>query len=131
MKKITPVIMAVLTTLIFWATPSFSYEEASYSDVMAKLETQNEPLFKMAKKVYKYATNNTSDFIDKPILTRHNKGLNAFIDLDNKVSAKYYAASSDGLKSKLVMLFRFNGQEYKVIQLFSRGSKFSKWEAVD
>ena len=119
--------MVVSASLFLNIQSSVAFEEASYADVMNKLESQNEQLFKMAEKVYTYATTNTSDIIKKPLLTRHNKGLNAVIDLDNKVSAKYYGVGSDGLKSKLVMLFRFNCEKYKVVKNYSRGSKFSKW----
>ena len=120
-------IMVVSAPLFFNVQSSFAFEEANHADVMNKLESKNEQLFKMAEKVYTYATTNTSDIIKKPLLTRHNKGLNAVIDLDNKVSGKYYGVGSDGLKSKLVMLFRFNGEKYKVVKNYSRGSKFSKW----
>ena len=131
MKNLSKIMAVMTATFIFAVQPSFAYENASYSDVMAKLERSNEQLFKMAEKVYTYATTNTSDIIKKPLLTRHNKGLNAFIDLDNKVSAKYYGVGSKGLESKLVMLFRFNGEEYKVVQRYKRDSQFSKWEAID
>ena len=127
MKNMIKMMMVISASLLLNVQSSFAFEEASYADVMNKLESQNEQLFKMAEKVYKYATTNTSDIIKKPLLTRHNKGLNAVIDLDNKVSAKYYGVGSDGLKSKLVMLFRFNGEKYKVVQNYSRKSKFSKW----
>lgn len=120
-------IMVVSAPLFFNVQSSFAFEEANHADVMNKLESKNEQLFKMAEKVYTYATTNTSDIIKKPLLTRHNKGLNAVIDLDNKVSGKYYGVGSDGLKSKLVMLFRFNGEKYRVVKNNSRGSKFSKW----
>ena len=131
MKNIIKIMMVISASLFLNVQSSFAFEEASYSDVMNKLESKNEQLFKMAEKVYTYATTNTSEIIKKPLLTRHNKGLNAVIDLDNKVSAKYYGVGSDGLKSKLVMLFRFNGEKYKVVKNYSRKSKFSKWMPAD
>ena len=47
---------------------------------MTELEGANSTLFKKAKKVYKYATINTNEIIEKPLLTKHNKALNAFGD---------------------------------------------------
>ena len=88
-------------------------------------------LFEKAKKVYTYATTNTTDIIEKPLLTRHNKGLNGVIDLKNKVSAKYFAVGKDGLESKLVMLFKFGGEKFKVVKNYIRDSKFSKWKAAE
>ena len=116
--------------LFLMTQPSLAYEEVSYSDVMRKLEVENQQLFKMAEKVYIYATTNTTDIIDKPLLTRHNKGLNGVIDRKNKVSAKYFAVGQDGLQSKMVMLFKFGGEKYKVIQNYARDSKFSKWKPL-
>ena len=125
------IMMMISASLFLNVQSSVAFEEVSYSDVMNKLESKNEQLFKMAEKVYKYATTNTSEIIKKPLLSRHNKGLNAVIDLDNKVSAKYYGVGSEGLKSKLVMLFSFNGEKYKVVQNYLRKSKFSKWKPGD
>ena len=131
MKNFMKIMMVISASLFLNVQSSVAFEEASYSDVMNNLESKNEQLFKMAEKVYKYATTNTSEIIKKPLLTRHNKGLNAVIDLDNKVSAKYYGVGSEGLKSKLVMLFSFNDEKYKVVQNYSRKSKFSKWKPAD
>ena len=110
--------------------PAASYQETKYEDVMTKLEAANPELFEKAQKVYTYATTNTTDIIEKPLLTRHNKGLNGVIDLKNKVSAKYFAVGKEGLESKLVMLFKFGGEKFKVVQNYVRDSKFSKWEPV-
>ena len=59
--------------IMVWMQPSFAYQETNYQDVMTKLESQNPALFKLAQKVYTYATTNTTDIIEKPLLTRHNK----------------------------------------------------------
>ena len=53
------------------------------------------------------------------------------IDLKNKVSAKYFAIGQDGLKSKMMMLFKFGGKKYKVVENYARDSRFSKWSLAD
>ena len=107
--------------------PSFAYEEANLEKVMTELKSTNSVLFKKAEKVYKYSTSNTNEIIDKPLLTKHNKALNGFVDRDNKVSAKFYASGSEGVKAKFVMLFKFDGKKYKVIENFTRAEKCKKF----
>ena len=126
--KIVPVIFSLLFLSM---RPTIAYEVDSYSNVMKELQNQNQQLFKIAEQVYKYATGNTTDIIEKPLLVRHNKGLNGFIDRKNKVSAKYFGVGSDGLKSKLIMLFKFGGKKYKVIENYVRDSKYSMWAALN
>ena len=111
--------------------PAASYQKMKYEDVMTKLEAANPELFEQAKKIYTYATTNTTDIIEKPLLTRHNKGLNGVIDLKNKVSAKYFAVGKDGLESKMVMLFEFGVEKFKVVKSYIRDSKFSKWKPAE
>ena len=123
------IVLFVMSFLI--VQPAASYQETKYQDVMTKLEAANPELFKMAKKVYKYATTNTKDIIEYPLRARHNKGLNGVIDLKNKVSAKYFAVGQDGLKSRMVMLFKFGGEKFKVVENYVRDSKFSKWKSVE
>lgn len=131
MRRILTAIVAVMVIMVCAMQPSFAYQETNYQDVMTKLESQNPALFKLAQKVYTYATTNTTDIIEKPLLTRHNKGLNGVIDLKNKVSAKYFAVGQEGLKSKMVMLFKFGGKKYKVVENYARDSRFSKWSTAD
>ena len=124
-------VIVLFVMSFFIVQPASSYQETKYEDVMTKLEAANPELFDKAEKVYKYATTNTTDIIEKPLLTRHNKGLNGVIDLKNKVSAKYFAVGQDGLESKMVMLFKFGGEKFKVVKNYKRDSKFSKWQAAE
>ena len=96
---------------------------------MGELETDNSALFKKAKRVYSYATKNANEIIEKPLLTKHNKALNGFVDKNNKVSAKFYASGTEGIAARLVMLFKFSGKKYKVIEDYTRAKKCKKWEA--
>ena len=106
-----------------------AYEEVKFEQVMSELQNVNPRLFKKAKKVYKYATLNTNEIIDKPLLVKHNKALNGFIDRDNKVSAKFYASGAEGIGARMVMLFKFDGKKYKVIEDYTRAKKCKKWSA--
>jgi len=108
---------------------AFAYEEVKIEQVMGELETANSALFKKAKKVYDYATKNANEIIEKPLLTKHNKALNGFVDKNNKVSAKFYASGTEGIAARLVMLFKFSGKKYKVIEDYTRAKKCKKWEA--
>ena len=130
----TPFIKAIIAAICFLGLSmqaSLAYKEISYAEVMAKLEAEHAELHKMAEKVYVYATTNTTDIINKPLLIRHNKGLNAFIDRNHKVSAKYFGVGTEGLQSKLIMHFKFGGQKYRVIENYERGSKFQSWKSAD
>ena len=129
MIKVLKIVSVVFSLLFLSMRPTIAYEVDSYPNVMKELQNQNQQLFKIAERVYKYATGNTTDIIEKPLLVRHNKGLNGFIDRKNKVSAKYFGVGSDGLKSKLIMLFKFGDKKYKVIEHYVRDSKYSRWEA--
>ena len=118
--------------LAFTVSPLFSasaYEEVKFEQVMSELENTNKALFKKAKKVYKYANANTNEIIDKPLLVKHNKALNGFVDRDNKVSAKFYASGTEGTGARMVMLFKFGGKKYKVIEDYTRAVKCKKWSA--
>lgn len=120
----------LLSLILFAALPvgfAQAYEEASLSQVMSELETQNPTLFKKAKKVYKYASVNTNEIIDKPLLVKHNKALNAFVDRQNKMSAKFYASGAEGTAARLIMLFKFNGSKYKVVQDYTRAERCKKF----
>ena len=108
-------------------TQGFAYEEANLEEVMTELKSTNSALYKKADKVYKYATKNTNEIIDKPLLTKHNKALNGFVDRNNRVSAKFYASGSGGVKAIFVMLFKFDGKKYKVIENFTRAEKCKKF----
>ena len=104
----------LLSFILFIALPiglAHAYQEVPLSQVMGELETENPTLFKKATKVYKYASKNTNEIIDKPLLVKHNKALNAFVDRQNKMSAKFYASGSEGIAARLVMLFKFNGKK--------------------
>ena len=94
---------------------------------MTELKTTNATLYKKADMIYKYANKNTKEIINKPLLTKHNKALNGFVDRENKVSAKFYASGSEGVKAKFVMLFKFDGKKYKVIENFTRAEKCKKF----
>ena len=131
MIKVLKIMSVVFSLLFLSMRPTIAYEVDSYPNVMKELQNQNQQLFKIAERVYKYATGNTTDIIEKPLLVRHNKGLNGFIDRKNKVSAKYFGVGSDGLKSKLIMLFKFGDKKYKVIEHYVRDSKYSRWEALN
>ena len=65
MKNFMKIMMVISASLFLNVQSSVAFEEASYSDVMNNLESKNEQLFKMAEKVYKYATTNTSEIIKK------------------------------------------------------------------
>ena len=116
--------------ILFAALPmgfAQAYEEAPLSQVMSELEIQNPTLFNKAKKVYKYASINTNEIIDKPLLVKHNKALNAFVDRQNKMSAKFYASGAEGTAARLVMLFKFNGNKYRVVEDYTRAEKCKKF----
>ena len=120
----------LLSLILFAALPigfAQAYEEAPLSQVMSELETQNLTLFKKAQKVYKYALINTNEIIDKPLLVKHNKALNAFVDRQNKMSAKFYASGTEGTGARLVMLFKFNGHQYRVVEDYTRAEKCKKF----
>ena len=74
----------VLVLLFSFASTPFSsllaYEDAKLDQVMGELKTANSALFKKAEKVYAYATKNANEIIEKPLLTKHNKALNGFVD---------------------------------------------------
>lgn len=120
----------LLSFILFIALPiglAHAYQEVPLSQVMGELETENPTLFKKATKVYKYASKNTNEIIDKPLLVKHNKALNAFVDRQNKMSAKFYASGSEGIAARLVMLFKFNGKKYRVIEDYTRAKKCKKF----
>ena len=106
-----------------------AYEQVSYDKVMIELEAENIKLFKKAEKVYRYATINSKEIIEKPLLTKHNKALNGFIDRNNRVSAKFYERGSDGTEARMIMLFKFGGKKYKVVQDYIRAEKCKKWSS--
>jgi len=106
-----------------------AYEELAYEEVMKQLETQNPELFKKATKVYKYATTNTKEIIAKPLITKHARGLNGFVDRNNRVSAKFYASGTEGVAAKMVMLFKFSGKKYRVVENYTRKENCKKWSA--
>ena len=123
---------ALILLCSFVGTPlgsAAAYEEGKIEQVMGELKTANSALFKKAEKVYAYATKNANEIIEKPLLTKHNKALNGFVDKNNKVSAKFYASGTEGIAARLVMLFKFSGKKYKVIEDYSRAKKCKKWEA--
>ena len=120
----------LLSLMLFAALPigfAQAYEEVPLSQVMGELKTQNPTLFKKAKKVYKYASINTNEIIDKPLLVKHNKALNAFVDRQTKMSAKFYASGTEGTAARLVMLFKFNGNKYRVVEDYTRAEKCKKF----
>ena len=120
----------LLSFILFVALPiglAHAYQEVPLSQVMGELETENPTLFKKATKVYKYASKNTNEIIDKPLLVKHNKALNAFVDRQNKMSAKFYASGSEGIAARLVILFKFNGKKYRVIEDYTRAKKCKKF----
>lgn len=120
----------LLYFILFAALPiglAQAYEEVPLSQVISELETENPTLFKKATKVYAYATKNTNEIIDKPLLVKHNKALNAFVDRQNKMSAKFYASGSEGKAARLVMLFKFNGKKYRVVEDYTRAKKCKKF----
>ena len=120
----------IITFFVFCTVaPALAYEEATLEKVMTELEGANSALFKKAEKVYKYATINTNEIIEKPLLTKHNKALNGFVDRKNKVSAKFYASGTEGVKAKFVMLFKFSGKKYKVVENYTRAEKCKKFSA--
>ena len=125
--KIKQIIILSIVAFFCTAEPSVAYEAATLEKVMTELEGANSTLFKKAKKVYKYATINTNEIIEKPLLTKHNKALNAFVDRKNKVSAKFYASGTEGVKAKLVILFKFAGKKYKVVENYTRAEKCKKF----
>ena len=127
MKIIKQTLLTICVICFVSISPSFAYEEANLEKVMTELKSANSALYKKADKVYKYASKNTNEIIDKPLLTKHNKALNGFVDRDNKVSAKFYASGSEGVKAKFVMLFKFDGKKYKVIENFTRAEKCKKF----
>ena len=96
---------------------------------MGDLKTANSALFKKAEKVYAYATKNANEIIEKPLLTKHNKALNGFVDRNNRVSAKFYASGTEGIAARMVMLFKFSGKKYKVIEDYNRAKKCKKFAA--
>ena len=127
MKIIKHTLLTICVICFVSISPSFAYKEANLEKVMTELKSTNSALFKKAEKVYKYATINTNEIIDKPLLSKHNKALNGFVDRDNKVSAKFYASGSEGVKAKFVMLFKFDGKKYTVIENFTRAEKCKKF----
>ena len=127
MKIIKQALLTIFVIYFSSASLSFAYDEANLEQVMTELKRTNSTLYKEAEKVYNYATKNTNEIIDKPLLTKHNKALNGFVDRDNKVSAKFYASGSEGVKAKFVMLFKFDGKKYTVIENFSRAEKCKKF----
>ena len=127
--KIKKVLITVLICLFCTMASALAYEEATLERVMTELAEANSALFKKAEKVYKYATINTNEIIEKPLLTKHNKALNGFVDRKNKVSAKFYASGTEGVKAKFVMLFKFSGKKYKVVENFTRAEKCKKFNA--
>lgn len=127
MKIFKTTVFLICWGLFFSASPSYAYEETSLDKVMTELKSANSDLYKKATKVYKYASSNTNEIIDKPLLTKHNKALNGFVDRDNKVSAKFYASGSEGTAARMVMLFKFSGKKYKVVEDYTRSEKCKKW----
>lgn len=129
MLRLFSIFVLLLSFAVMPINSALAYEEAKIDQVMGELETDNSALFKKAKKVYAYATKNANEIIEKPLLTKHNKALNGFVDKNNKVSAKFYASGTEGIAARLVMLFKFSGKKYKVIEDFTRAKKCKKWEA--
>ena len=129
MKIFRTTVFLICLALFSSASPSYAYEEVSLDKVMTELKSTNPDLYKKATKVYEYASSNTNEIIDKPLLTKHNKALNGFVDRDNKASAKFYASGSEGTAARMVMLFKFSGKKYKVVQDYTRPEKCKKWAA--
>ena len=127
--KLKFIIFAALLTLSTAGT-SHAFEEVSYQEAMTQLQADNQELHDLAKNVYQYATTNTSDIINKPLLPRHARNMNAFIDRKNRLSAKYFAVGTDGLQSKLIIHFRFAGKKLRVTEYFERRSKYTSWKAA-
>ena len=137
MLRLFTLFVLLLSFAVLPINSAFAYEEAKIDQVMGELEIANSALFKKAEKVYAYATKNANEIIEKPLLTKHNKALNGFVDKNNKVSAKFYASGSEGIAARLVMLFKFSGKKYKVIEDYARAKKCKKfqvcapWEKVN
>ena len=129
MKIFRTTVFLICVALFSSASPSYAYEEISLDKVMTELKSENSDLYKKATKVYKYASLNTKEIIEKPLLTKHNKALNGFVDRDNKVSAKFYASGSEGIAARMVMLFKFSDKKYKVVEDYTRSEKCKKWAA--
>ena len=130
-KDVTPFIKTIITAICFLGLSmqaSLAYEEISYAEVMAKLEAEHAELHKMAEKIYSYASRNNKEIIEKPLLVKHNKALNGFIDRQNKVSAKFYASGSEGVEAKMIMLFKFNGKKYRVVEMYRRAKPCKKYQ---
>ena len=127
MKIIKQTLLTICIICFVSISPGIAYDEVGLEAVMAELKSTNSALYKKADKIYKYASKNTNEIIDKPLLTKHNKALNGFVDRNNKVSAKFYASGSEGVKAKFVMLFKFDGKKYKVIENFTRAEKCKKF----
>ena len=117
--KIKQIIILSIVAFFCTAEPSVAYEAATLEKVMTELEGANSTLFKKAKKVYKYATINTNEIIEKPLLTKHNKALNAFVDRKNKVSASFTHLELRVLK-QACNSFKFAGKKYKVVENYTR-----------
>ena len=128
MLRLFSIFVLLLSFAVLPINSALAYDEAKIDQVMGELETDNSALFKKAKKVYSYATKNANEIIEKPLLTKHNKALNGFVDKNNKVSAKFYASGTEGIAARLVMLFKFSGKKYKVIEDYTRAKKCKKWE---
>ena len=137
MLRLFSIFVLLLSFAVLPINSALAYEEAKIDQVMGELETANSALFKKAEKVYAYATKNANEIIEKPLLTKHNKALNGFVDKNNKVSAKFYASGAEGIAARLVMLFKFSGKKYKVIEDYARAKKCKKfqvcapWEKVN
>ena len=137
MIRLFSVFFLLLSFAVLPINSALAYEESKIDQVMGELETANSALFKKAEKVYAYATKNANEIIEKPLLTKHNKALNGFVDKNNRVSAKFYASGSEGIAARLVMLFKFSGKKYKVIEDYARAKKCKKfqvcapWEKVN
>ena len=128
MLRLFSVFVLLLSFAVLPINSALAYEEAKIDQVMGELKTDNSALFKKAKKVYSYATKNANEIIEKPLLTKHNKLLNGFVDKNNKVSAKFYGSGSEGIAARLVMLFKFSGKKYKVIEDYARAKKCKKFQ---
>ena len=129
LHKLKVIFFALLLTLST-AGISHAFEEVSYQEAMTQLQADNPELHSLAQNVYQYATTNTSDIINKPLLPRHARNMNAFIDRKNRLSAKYFAVGTDGLQSKLIIHFRFAGKKLRVTEYFERSSKYTSWKAA-
>ena len=46
-----------------------------------------------------------------------------------KKAEKVYASGTEGIAARMVMLFKFSGKKYKVIEDYTRAKKCKKWEA--